>query len=111
MSTAREKVVEWLKRRSAFSDTIAITDSTEIYYDLRVFGDDMDEFLVWLEGEFQVKVYAKTMDYCPPEGMPPIFFRKWRWCRERKQRCFKSITVADIFSAIEAGYFPVAEKS
>jgi hypothetical protein len=106
---ARAKIVEWLTSNCAVNRRTAITDETEIYYDLGIYGDDVYEFFVWLHDEFGVKFGKfRFKDYCRPEGsLSPFLFRSWRERYERQHRRYKSLTVGSILSAIELGQFPL----
>jgi len=104
--SVREKIVDELRRRSTRTDLLQITDDTEIYYDLRLFGDDFYEFICWLNNEFGGDFRVNFGEYGPREGMPPIFFRQWRERRERLRHRYKSLRVGDILTAVELGHWP-----
>jgi len=100
--TKREKIVTRLKQMAAPPYRhLPITDETEIYYDLRIFGHDLYDFLVWVDNEFHVPTHIDLADHAPREGMPPILFRSWRERREREKRPYKSLTVGDILRVVE----------
>ena len=101
--TTREKIFNLLKQRSAYASKMPITDDTEIYYDLRLSGTDLYEFLVWVGKEFNVEFKINLPEYSPSEGWDPFFFREWRL----RHRPYKSLKVGDILIAIEAGHWPV----
>lgn len=100
--TTRQKIIARLKEITVHKDR-PITDDTEIYYDLRIFGSDLYEFLVWISREFNVPVQVDPGDHSPQEGMPPLLFRKWRERREREKRPYKSLTVLDILGLVDRG--------
>ena len=101
---ARQEITAQLMKRAAPKyRKLPITDDTEIYYDLRISGTDLYEFLVWIEKRFNVKFQIKFREYTPPEGWDPFFFRKWRL----RRRPYKSLRIADVLTAIEAGHWPI----
>ncbi|HEU4550757.1 MAG TPA: DUF1493 family protein [Rhizomicrobium sp.] len=105
-SEKREKVVNHIREMSAYGGKIPITDDTEIYYDLRLHGDDLYELVVWLGKEFGVSTNVKLRDYGPGEGPLSFLFRKQRERRELEQRPYKSLKVRDILAVIETGRWP-----
>lgn len=80
---------------------IPITRDTEIYRDLRLHGDEIVEFVWWLEREFGVQPNINPFAYAPRE-FP--FFAVLNKLREVAgiQSAYKSLTVRDIIFAIEA---------
>jgi hypothetical protein len=100
----REKIVAQLRQMTAARYRhLPITDDTEIYYDLRIFGHDLHEFVVWVGNEFGVPVGIDLAEHAPREGMPPLLFRNWRERREREKRPYKSLTVRDVLGLVERG--------
>jgi hypothetical protein len=86
----------------------SITDDTEVYYDLGIFGHDLYEFVVWVSKEFGIERRINLDEYGPRERMPPVLFRERRVRREREQGRYKSLKVRDILTAIESGHWPAA---
>lgn len=84
-----------------------MTDATEIYYDLGLYGDDLYVFLLWVGSEFGAQFRINLREYAPGEGNFPFLFRKLRERRERERRPYKSLTVGDILAGIEAGRWPI----
>lgn len=103
---ARAKIIDRLKEVSAYGAEVHITDETEIYYDLRLYGDDIYEFIVWVAKEFGVNFRLDFDEYSPRERILPILFRKWRE-REHARHRYKSLKVRDILTAIELGRWPI----
>jgi hypothetical protein len=102
--TTREKIVARLRLISGPAlQRVAITDETEIYYDLRIYGHDLYDFVVWLGNEFGVSVPLNLAEHTPREGTPLLLFRSWRERRERERRPYKSLTVRDILGLVERG--------
>lgn len=100
----REKVIAQLRKITGPAlRHVAITDDTEIYYDLRIFGHDLYDLVVWLRNEFDVPVELDLAEYAPREGMPPLLFRKWRERRERAKRPYKSLTLRDMLALFTKG--------
>jgi len=87
---------------------LPITDDTEVYYDLRIFGDDLYDFVVWVSKEFGIERRINLDEYGPREGIPSLLFRERRVRREREQGRYKSLKVRDILMAIESGHWPAA---
>jgi hypothetical protein len=104
---AREQVVAHLARVVApHYRKSPITDDTEVYYDLRLYGDDLYAFLVWLGQKFGTDFHINLPEYAPSERIFPFWFRQRRERREREGRPYKSLKVRDILAAIEAGRWP-----
>jgi hypothetical protein len=100
----REKIVAQLRLISGPArQHVTITDATEIYYDLRIFGQDLYDFLVWVANEFGVPVEIDVAQHAPRERMPPLLFRNWQERHEREKRPYKSLTVRDILGIVERG--------
>jgi len=106
----REKVITHIKGMSAFSREVVISELTEIYYDLQLFGNDLIQLALWLEKQFGVPANINPQEYGPPEGFAPQLFRKWRVRREREHLRYKSLTIADIFAVIDAGQWPTTRS-
>jgi hypothetical protein len=98
------KVIAKLKTMAPLNtDTASINPETEIYPDLKIYGDDLFEFLIWIDKEFGVQVFVAGGKYVPSET--PFFavteaFKKA--VRGRSHR-YKSLKVGDVVQAIEAG--------
>jgi hypothetical protein len=103
---SREKVLIYLKGMSVYGGRARITDQTELYYDLQLFGDDLCQLAKWLEKKFGVPANLDPQAYGPPESLISTLFRRWRWRWDRAGRHYKSLRVADIFSIIDAGHWP-----
>lgn len=105
---AREKIVAQLTNMAAPKYRKSpITDDTEVYYDLRLYGDDLYALLVWIGREFGAQFRVNLREYAPSEGIFPFLFRERRERREREQRPYKSLKVRDILAGIEAGHWPI----
>ena len=89
---------------------LPITDETEIYYDLRIFGHDLYDFVVWAGAEFGIDGPINLDEYGPREGISPLLFRDWRVCRERQQGRYKSLKIRDVLIAIETGQWPATSN-
>jgi acyl carrier protein len=84
---------------------LAITEDTEIYDDLGIYGDEIVDLVWWLEKEFGVECNINPFKYAPHE-FP--FFWAWRLAQKvigiRPQ--YKSLKVRDVVAAIEAKRWP-----
>lgn len=109
-SESREKVLIYLKGMSVYGGRARITEQTEIYYDLQLFGDDLRQFAEWLEKKFGIPADLDPEVYGPPEGLLSTLFRRRRWRLARTSRHYKSLRVSDIFGIIDAGRWPDKEK-
>lgn len=100
------KVIERLSRMTAPQyRTRAITQDTEVYRDLKIYGDEIVDLVWWLEKEFGVKTNINPFRYAPHE-IP--FFRIVRKIRKivGSEPQYESFKVRDILDAIEAGRWP-----
>ncbi len=101
------QVVERLREISG-ERQLPITEHTEIYADLGIYGDDIAfDLILWLREELGVEGEFKMSRYVPGEG----FFRPVTRARIRKlfglqKEHYESFKVRDVVSAIEAGRWP-----
>jgi hypothetical protein len=85
---------------------IAITPETEIYRDLKMYGDDLFDLVSWAHREFGVHGSFRLSDYAPLESP---FKMLWDFLRKligKRERQYKSLTVQDVVDAIEAKRWP-----
>jgi hypothetical protein len=85
---------------------LPITEDTEVYGDLNIYGDEIVDLVWWLEKEFGVASNIKPFQYAPHE-FP--FFWAWQLIRKvlaREEPAYRSLTVRDIIAAIEAKRWP-----
>jgi hypothetical protein len=62
------KLVERLTKMTAPQNrAVPITEDTEVYRDLRIYGDEIVDLVWWLEREFGVKTNVNPFRYAPPE--------------------------------------------
>lgn len=84
---------------------LAITEDTEVYRDLNIYGDEIVDLVWWLEREFGV---APNID--PFKHAPREFPFSWTWHTIRKvigrEPAYESLRVRDIVAAVEAGRWP-----
>jgi hypothetical protein len=73
-----------------------ITPETEVFRDLRIYGDDLYELVVWLHEKFGVETNIELGRYAPPETP---FLRLHRLIARRK---YESLRLRDVVGAIEA---------
>jgi hypothetical protein len=100
------KVVERLSRMLPRRNrAFPITADTEVYGDLRIYGDDIVDLVWWLDKEFGLKTNINPFLYAPTE-FP--FIQILRPIRKAFgiERQYKSLKVRDIVAAIEAGRWP-----
>ena len=99
-----KKVVARLQTITPLKATsVSIELETEVYADLRIYGDDLFEFLVWIQEEFGVQVIVAGGKYAPSE-IPLFrvveFFKRTIGGRSYH---YKSLKVRDVVQAIDAG--------
>jgi hypothetical protein len=100
------KVVDWLLgTASPRKRSLPISENTEIYADLRIYGDDIVELVWWLEKEFGVTTKVNPFRYAPTEGAFLRVIRAARKFAGVEQR-YESLTVRDVIAAIEAKHWP-----
>jgi hypothetical protein len=82
-----------------------ITEETEVYRDLGIYGDEIVHLVWWLDKEFGVKPNTNPFRYAPHE-FP--FFRVLRAMRRvaGTEPQYESLKVRDIVAAIEAKHWP-----
>ncbi len=98
------KVVARLQTMTPLRTTsVSIEPETEVYADLKIYGDDLFEFLVWIQKEFGVQVIVAGGKYAPSE-MP--FFKvveAFKRAIGGGSHRYKSLKVRDVVQAIDAG--------
>jgi hypothetical protein len=81
---------------------LPITEDTEVYRDLNIYGDEIVDLVWWLEKEFGVPPNIDPFKYAPPEC--PF---GWVWHAIRKiigrEPAYESLRVRDIVAVVEAG--------
>lgn len=105
-NSARDKIVGYLKQQSLRAKEVNITEDTEIYYDLRLFGDDLLEFIIWIRNEFGVNMNINISEYGPSESAIPFLFRQWTEKRNRDQKRYKSLKIRDILAVVDTDQRP-----
>jgi len=107
-SEAFRKVVEYLSRTAApHGRDFPITEDTEVYDDLRVYGDDIVELVWWLDKEFGLKSTGiNPSQYAPGEFPFSTLRRALGRLFGIKTPHYESFKVRDIVAAIEAGRWP-----
>lgn len=104
------KVVERLSKMTAPQNRERpITEDTELYSDLGIYGDEIVDFIWWLDKEFGVKSDINPFRYAPREF--PFFgmFRAIGKIAGIKPQ-YESLKVRDIFAAIERKSWPVRRE-
>ena len=95
-AAVRQRIIEELKAVSVHEGR-AITEVTDLHYDLGMAGDDLEDFLVWIHRTFGVDFSAiPTGDLNlnePPDHSHTLFGK----------RKFKSMTVGALLDAAETG--------
>ena len=106
-SEAFRKVVERLSRMTAPQyKTLPITENTQVYGDLKIYGDEIVDLVWWLEKEFGVKaINIDPFEFAPHENP---FFPIVRIIRKITgyEPQYKSLTVRNILNAIEIKRWP-----
>jgi hypothetical protein len=101
---AYKKVVAQLRKMTPKkAGSVSINPETEIYADLKIYGDDLFEFLIWISKEFGVQVIVAGGKYAPSEV--PFFkvveaFKRVIGGRSHR---YKSLKVRDVVQSIDAG--------
>lgn len=98
----REFIFTLLSRTTAEKDT-AIDETTELYYDLGIYGDDLAEILREIALTFGVSGNIDVQKYGPSEGFPPLFFRRHRRQAEKSDRKYASLTPANLIAWATSG--------
>lgn len=100
------KVVERLHKMTAPQyRTNPINEETEIYRDLKIYGDEIVELVWWLEKEFGVATNINPFIYAPREGAFVGMLRMMRKIMGVEMQ-YESLKVRDIIAAIEAKRWP-----
>jgi hypothetical protein len=93
-SSIKSDVVGKLRELST-RNNIDIKPTTEIFYDLKISGDDFDELIEWVSMKFGTDFSSMTRGYVPGEAeLFPLILRLFG------KRPYKSITVQHLLSAI-----------
>jgi hypothetical protein len=100
------KVVEQLLKMTAPQyRTTSISEDTEVYGDLRIYGDEIVSLVWWLEKEFGVKTNISPFKFAPRE-LPFAFVLRPIGKILGLEPRYKSLKVRDILAAIEAKRWP-----
>ncbi|QTC87060.1 DUF1493 family protein [Brevundimonas pondensis] len=104
---AREVILEHVigvLRRVTMSAAEAVTEATELYYDLGLSGEDLADAIDGIRAPYGTDFTGMDLRrYAPGEGYDPGFnivrdFRDWQG-----KRTYRSLTVASLIEAIQAG--------
>ena len=88
---------------------LPITEETEVFRDLEIYGDDIVVLLWWLDKEFGVKPTIDPFKYAPREI--PFFGALMALKRLAGiQKEYKSLKVRDLVAAIDAGRWPDGDR-
>jgi hypothetical protein len=82
-----------------------ITEDTEVYGDLRIYGDEIVSLVWWLEKEFGVKTNVDPFRFAPTE-LPFASVLRPMGKILGFQRQYESLKVRDILAAIDAKRWP-----
>jgi hypothetical protein len=96
---ARTSIVERIKDTTV-ETSVPVTDDTDLYGDLRIWGEDFYELIAWIAETFGADFL--TMDaskYVPGEGAGEFGLVRLLTGRSPYRRC----TVAQLLSAVERG--------
>jgi hypothetical protein len=88
---------------SVKAGSLPISPETEIYADLKIYGDDLFEFLIWIRNQFGVQVTVAGGKYAPSEI--PFFkvVEAFKKTISGETHRYKSLRIRDVVQAIEAG--------
>lgn len=105
------KIVERLYKMTAPQyRAIPITEETEIYRDLGIYGDEIVDLVWWLEKEFGVKTNVNPFRYALREGALVGMLKMIRKFMGFEAQ-YVSLKVRDILAVIEAKRWPDAAAS
>jgi hypothetical protein len=100
------KVAEQLLKMTAPQyRTASISEDTEVYGDLRIYGDEIVSLVWWLENEFGVKTNINPFKFAPRE-LPFAFVLRPIGKILGLEPQYRSLEVKDILAAIEAKRWP-----
>jgi acyl carrier protein len=103
---AFRKVVERLSRMTAPQKrALPITEDTEVYRDLEIYGDELVELIWWLEREFGVTPNVDSFKFAPREFPFSWALHAIRRVMGREPE-YNSLKVRDIVAAIETKRWP-----
>ena len=95
---ARERIVARLRELSFLKDR-PIVDDTEVYADLAIDGDDLEDLARWMAATFAVDVSrAELGRFAPEAGAPALGLFGLR--------AYRSLTVSDLLDAVETKKWP-----
>lgn len=83
-------------------DGLRITLDTELYRDLRLYGDDLWELALWMQRTFDVEGTFIPTQYGPAEWPLLWLFTRLKKLLRLNDTQHESLTVRDILSVIEA---------
>jgi hypothetical protein len=93
--------------REILPGAMPITPDTELYRDLRMYGDDLAfDLVLWAQREFGVAGSFRLTDYAPGEQPFRGFWKLLGKLTREKERQYKSLTVRDVVTAIETKRWP-----
>jgi hypothetical protein len=96
-----------LKVSVARHRAILITSETELYRDLRMYGDVLFfDLALWAERKFGVEPNLRVGDYGPGEWPFGHLFRLLARLVGKKEQKYKSLKVRDVITAIETKRWP-----
>ncbi len=82
-----------------------ITPVTEIWNDLRIGGDDLDELLLSFQQRFGVEMQGVDLRIYAPDELGTSLCIAWDWVAPKlhlKKATFPSLTVADLIAAAQS---------
>jgi hypothetical protein len=95
-STALSLITEKVRDIAAPARSLVVGETTEIYIDLRISGDDLYILLRWIQDQFGVCVLIRPWDHAPRE----VNFVFWTSWLKRRRGGYKSLTVGDLVDAV-----------
>jgi hypothetical protein len=81
--------------------SLELSCDTEVYADLGLYGDDLNELIAWIFREFGVEPNINIAHFAP--GEPFLFRFPATWKRQKSRGEYDSLKIRDIIAAIEAG--------
>ena len=108
-ASLRIKIIEHLEAvRPRGRPVVPISDSTELWYDLGIYGDELFDFAIWARDALGIEPNLDIGSHAPSEG--PFQFLWLRIGRmfqsDRSRSRYPSLTVLHVIGAANAGQWP-----
>jgi hypothetical protein len=99
----RTKIIEHLEAvRPRGHPVVPISDNTELWYDLGIYGDELFDFALWARDALGIEPNLALGKHAPGEAAFP-FLRRWMGPSDRSRSRYQSLTVLHVLAAAKAG--------